>query len=125
MGRSIADRVEGLERALTSMDVDKERLSLTGEDGRPIPFDDMEAVIVSALERIGLGWEEGRIALSQVYMSGRHCEELLSELLPVAERDGEDSPRLAIAVLEDYHFLGMRLVSSVLRAGGFALRSYG
>ena len=41
----------------------------------------MEKLVVPALERIGAGWEQGRVALSQVYMSGRICEELVDTLL--------------------------------------------
>jgi methanogenic corrinoid protein MtbC1 len=33
--------------------------------------------------------------------------------------------RLGIAVLEDYHLLGKRIVYSILRASGFAVRDYG
>ena len=36
-----------------------------------------------------------------------------------------EQPRMAIAVLEDHHFLGKRMVYSILRASGFALLDYG
>jgi methanogenic corrinoid protein MtbC1 len=32
---------------------------------------------------------------------------------------------MAIAVLDDYHLLGKRIVHAVLRAGGFELKDYG
>jgi methanogenic corrinoid protein MtbC1 len=35
------------------------------------------------------------------------------------------APRLAIAVLEDYHLLGRQIVRTVLRAGGHEVRDYG
>jgi methanogenic corrinoid protein MtbC1 len=60
-----------------------------------------------------------------VYMSGRICEELVDDLLPPGDPARKDHPAMAIAVLDDYHLLGKRLVYSVLRAGGFALHDYG
>ena len=36
-----------------------------------------ERLIVPALEKIGHDWDSGRVALSQVYMSGRLCEDLV------------------------------------------------
>ncbi len=41
----------------------------------PIKF--IETIAVPALERIGDDWEKGNLALSQIYMSGRICEELI------------------------------------------------
>jgi methanogenic corrinoid protein MtbC1 len=89
------------------------------------PMERIESLIVPVLERIGLGWDEGRVALSQVYMSGRLCEELVDLLLPPLDPARRDVPPMAIAVLEDYHLLGLRIVYSALRASGFALRNYG
>jgi methanogenic corrinoid protein MtbC1 len=58
-------------------------------------------------------------------MSGRICEEIIDSLLPSHVPGRITSPPMAIAVLEDHHMLGLRLVYSVLRAGGYELRSYG
>ncbi|WP_242470823.1 cobalamin B12-binding domain-containing protein [Thiocystis violacea] len=99
------------------------------------PLDVIETLVRPALEEIGRLWEEGDCALSQIYMSGRICEELVEELLGEA-RDidfatpGEAgaatrAPRLAIAVLEDYHLLGKQIVRTVLRAAGHAVKDYG
>ncbi|NPV87121.1 MAG: cobalamin-binding protein [Anaerolineae bacterium] len=85
----------------------------------------VEALIVPCLERIGSGWEQGRVALSQVYLGGRICEELVDEFLPPAAPQRIDQPPMAIAVLEDYHLLGKRIVYSCLRASGFELLDYG
>jgi methanogenic corrinoid protein MtbC1 len=117
-------RIQQLEQALLSLDrVGVEKL-LAGPAGQLSPLQELEDLVVPALERIGQGWEEGRVALSQVYMSGRLCEELVDALLP-ASPGRIAHPPMAIAVLEDYHFLGMRLVYSVLRASGFELYNYG
>jgi methanogenic corrinoid protein MtbC1 len=85
----------------------------------------IEEVVVPALDLIGKEWESGSLALSQVYMAGRVCEQLVDEILPPADPQRKNQPRLAIAVLEDYHALGKRLVSAVLRASGYELTDYG
>ena len=85
----------------------------------------VDAVIVPALERIGEQWEYGDIALSQVYMSGRICEELINEILPSGVMSAQTHPPLALAVLEDYHLLGKRIVSSALKAAGLMFLDYG
>jgi methanogenic corrinoid protein MtbC1 len=119
------DLVFRFSRALVSMEGDDARRMLTGPSGDPLSFGEVEALIVPALELIGKDWEEGRIALSQVYMSGRQCEAIMEDLAIGADEAARAGPRIAIAVLEDYHLLGMRLVSSVLRASGFPLLVYG
>jgi methanogenic corrinoid protein MtbC1 len=85
----------------------------------------VEQLIVPVLEKIGTQWETGRLALSQVYMSGRICEELVDWLLPPADPQRKNQPKMAIAVLEDYHLLGKRLVYSMLRASGYEVTNYG
>jgi len=119
------ERIDQFEQALLTLDRSKVNALLHNTDGQPLPLQDIEAMIVPALEHIGNGWEEGRVALSQVYMSGRLCEEFMDNLLPVDTPPTTIVPGIAITVLEDYHFLGMRIVSSVLRACGYSLLSYG
>ena len=89
------------------------------------PLEIAEGMIVRALERIGEGWQKGDVALSQVYMSGRICEELMDDLLPPGAPARKNRPLMAIATLEDYHLMGKRIVYSVLRAEGFDLKDYG
>lgn len=85
----------------------------------------VENLIVPVLYRIGEKWEKGKIALSQVYMSGRICEELVEKILPSNTYIRKDQPKMAIAVFEDYHNLGKRIVINVLRASGFNIIDYG
>jgi len=85
----------------------------------------VEGLIVPVLERIGRGWDEGRVSLSQVYMSGRLCEQIVDQVLPPVDPSRKDFPPTAIATLEDYHLLGLRIVYSALRAAGFSLLNYG
>ncbi len=89
------------------------------------PFSAIEQLVVPALEQIGNQWETGELSLSQVYMSGRICEEIVDTLLPASGDQRIDQPVMAIAVLEDYHLLGKRMVYSTLRASGYALYDYG
>lgn len=89
------------------------------------PIKAVEQVVVPALEAIGDAWESGDVALSQVYMSGRFCEELVDQVLPPSDPDRKHQPRSAIVVLSDYHMLGKRIVYSVMRASGFELFDYG
>jgi methanogenic corrinoid protein MtbC1 len=80
---------------------------------------------VPALAEVGAAWEDGSVALSQIYMSGRFCEELVERVLPASDPDRKHQPRSAIVVLSDYHMLGKRIVYSVMRASGFELFDYG
>lgn len=98
---------------------------VTALSGALTPLEIAEGMIVKSLEWIGQGWQKGDVALSQVYMSGRICEEIMDELLPPGAPDRKNRPPMAIATLDDYHLLGKRLVYSVLRAEGFDLADYG
>ena len=89
------------------------------------PIQAVEQVVVPALEQIGVAWEAGNVSLSQVYMSGRFCEELVESVLPPSDPERKQQPRSAIVVLSDYHMLGKRIVYSVMRASGFELFDYG
>jgi methanogenic corrinoid protein MtbC1 len=89
----------------------------------PIKF--IEDVVVVALERIGAGWKEGTISLSQVYMTARICEGLVDELLPPEDPERKDKPNMAICVLSDHHKLGKVIVFSLLRAAGFDVSDFG
>lgn len=89
------------------------------------PIEVIEQVVVPALEQVGQAWEAGTVALSQVYMSGRFCEQLVEQVLPPSDPDRKHQPRSAIVVLSDYHMLGKRIVYSILRSSGFELFDYG
>lgn len=74
---------------------------------------------------MGAAWDDGSVALSQVYMSGRFCEQLVERVLPPSDPERKHQPRSAIVVLNDYHLLGKRIVYSMMRASGFELFDYG
>jgi methanogenic corrinoid protein MtbC1 len=92
---------------------------------RMTPIQAVEQLVVPALVQVGKAWEEGSVALSQVYMSGRFCEELVERVLPPSDPDRKHQPRSAIVILGDYHMLGKHMVYSVLRSSGFELFDYG
>jgi methanogenic corrinoid protein MtbC1 len=113
------------ERALLSLDRLAARHIIVDASSRWTPVERVEHVIAPALSRLGQGWKSGWVALSQIYMSGRICEELVIEILPPGDPGRKDQPRMAIAVLEDHHALGKRMVYAVLRASGYDLLDYG
>jgi methanogenic corrinoid protein MtbC1 len=85
----------------------------------------IEELMVPALIRLGEEWDSGQIALSQIYMSSRICEDIVERRLPPMAAERKSHPRMAIAVLSDYHTLGKRIVLSVMRAIGFEVLDYG
>lgn len=88
-------------------------------------FELLENLAIRSLEAIGKGWNNGTISLSQVYMSGVICEELIDKYLPQRQIKRKNIPRIAIGVLLDYHGLGKRIVYSILRTGGFEVMDFG
>lgn len=117
--------IDNFMEALLSLDkLSAQQIMASGKD-RMSPIKFVEDVAIVALERIGARWEEGTIALSQVYMAGRICEDLIDEILPPADPARKNQPKMAICVLSDYHKLGKAIVYSLLRASGFDLIDYG
>ncbi|MCP4578156.1 MAG: cobalamin-binding protein [Deltaproteobacteria bacterium] len=119
------DVISPFETALLTLDRLKANEILEETSGTWSPMEQVKHVVVPTLERIGSGWETGRIALTQVYMAGRICEELVEKILPREAPDRKRQPEMAITVLQDYHLLGKRIVLSALRASGYELKDYG
>jgi methylmalonyl-CoA mutase cobalamin-binding domain/chain len=88
-------------------------------------MDFIDEYIVKSLTSIGDKWEKGQIALSQVYMSSRLCEEIASSLLTEKKIPKKNTKPIAIVTLEDYHTLGKKIVSAVVMSSGFDLIDYG
>lgn len=119
------DDKSSFEEALLSLDRVKAKeivLSLSERNGAMATI---ENVVVPVLSHIGAGWESGELALAQIYMSGRLCEELIDIILPPADSHRINHPNMAIAVLEDHHTLGESIIYSLIRASGFEIRDYG
>lgn len=118
-------QVNSFRKALLSSDTESATAIMNQYLEKNEVFDFVDQVVVKALDQIGDGWEKGDYALSQVYMSGRICEDLLEKVLPDESGLKKNSPKIAIALLNDYHALGKHIVYAILRAGGFQLIDYG
>jgi monomethylamine corrinoid protein len=113
------------EESLLSMDRLTARDILLSASNSRGPLPSVENIVVPAMERIGAGWETGKFALSQVYMSGRICEEVVDLILPPHAQHRTQHPQMAIVLLDDYHTLGKRIVHTVLRSSGYEPLDYG
>lgn len=114
-----------LREALESLDRPRIEALFQQAMRRYSPMEVAEGVIVPALEKLGEAWDAGTVALSQIYMSSRICEEMIERVLPPMAPERKGQPRQAIVVLSDYHMLGKRIVLSVMRASGFDILDYG
>jgi methanogenic corrinoid protein MtbC1 len=113
------------EQALLARDRSSVRHILQELSTTHTPIHVIDTLVTPVLERIGNAWEEGTIALSQVYMSGRLCEEMVESMFAAETRQRETSTTMAIVVLHDYHVLGKKIVYSVLRTLGYNIIDYG
>lgn len=115
----IAALQEAYKYALLS--VDKVRAEEILRDALSIfstPVEVAELCLAPVLEQMGDAWENGHFALSQIYMASRISEDLVERILPPPLEMRADSPRIVLALLEDHHMLGKRLVQSALRLAG-------
>lgn len=117
-------QVKDIERALVSLDRLLLRGIVQGLAAKHDTSEILENYLTPALEAIGEGWYQGSFSLSQVYMSGKICEELIDELLPKA-KGSKSTPKIAVAVLNDFHPLGKKMVAAHLRAAGYIVKDYG
>ncbi|MDD1622001.1 MAG: cobalamin-dependent protein [Methylococcaceae bacterium] len=90
-----------------------------------VPMQVVEELITPLLIRLGDEWSAGKIALSQIYMASRICEDIVERVLPAMAVERKAYPPMAIVVLNDYHTLGKRIVLSVMQASGFDVLDYG
>ncbi len=119
------EAARAFEEALLCLDRSAAEHLLRREASGAAGFAGVERLVTESLGRIGEKWERGEAALSQIFMGGRICEELVDALLPPGGAARQPQPRTAIAVLEDHHALGKRIVYSCLRASGFELVDFG
>lgn len=121
----IQKMIEVFERELLTTDrvaVRKTVAELSAHfDAREIP----DKIILPALERIGQQWETGQVALSQVYMSGTICEELIDTLLVDETGDPARDAKVAIVTFKDHHLLGKRIVLSLLKSARIPMLDFG
>lgn len=89
------------------------------------PMQVVEELIMPSLIQLGEEWSAGTIALSQIYIASRICEDIVERVLPTMAPERKGYPPMAIVVLSDYHTLGKRIVLSVMQASGFEVLDYG
>lgn len=114
-----------LEQALLVLDQEHAENIIFKAVKRESPIVTAGELISDTLQRIGVSWEKGELSLSQVYMSGIICEKIIDKILPPKSPSRKSQPKTAIAVLEDFHLLGKRIVYSTLRSGGIELIDLG
>lgn len=119
------ERIDEFQQALASLDKVRADALFQAALKESPPIQVVERLMVPALEYIGQEWHDGNIALSQIYMGGRFCEDLVERVLPPSDPARKNQPPSAIVVLNDYHLLGKRIVYAVMRASGFELFDYG
>lgn len=117
--------VEEFENALLSLDRLKIKEILSSMAGSDNFMSALENIVVPAMEDIGNKWGKGEVALSQIYMSGRICEEVVDQLIPKTNSTRIDDPKMAIVIYKDHHVLGKRIVYAFLRASGYSVIDYG
>lgn len=104
---------EKAEHVLVKASVNQSMIEVTGD------------LVSAVLREMGDDWEQGKLALSQIYMCGVLCEEIIDRLIPAQSSTRISQPKMAIGVFEDYHLLGKRIVYSSLRACGYELLDLG
>jgi methanogenic corrinoid protein MtbC1 len=117
--------VDALERALLDLDLLAARRILQTVGNGTLSAVMLESLVVPALVRLGDAWERGDVALSQVYMSGRMCEDLIDSLDFDNVKIRVDQPRISVGMLEDAHILGKQIVLQMLRSAGYQVRDLG
>lgn len=122
---NILNYIEEFEMSLLSVDRIKADDILQKAMTNSTPMEVSGKLVTATLQKIGEAWEEGRVALSQIYMSGLICEELIEKYIPKGSPVRISQPRMAIAVFEDYHLLGKRIIASTLRSVGYELTDLG
>lgn len=86
---------------------------------------EVPSIVENVLTKLGQEWEEGNLALSQIYMASQVCENIINELFPHSDHVVADKTPIAIVTFGDYHSLGKKIVLSVLRSVGFSITDYG
>ena len=120
------DIVEKLFDALLTLDYESVKLILLEGIKNPESQNfNSEELLIESQKKFGELWEQGEIALSQVYMAGKICEDVIEEISPNFKPKELYSETIYTVVLEDFHILGKKMLDSILRIAGFKLKDYG
>lgn len=82
-------------------------------------------VFYEALKDIGEEWDKGNLSLSQVYMSGVLCEEIINEIFRTANDINQEQSNVAIVTFSDFHTLGKKILLSYFSISGYAIKDFG
>ncbi|KWT82915.1 cobalamin B12-binding domain-containing protein [Candidatus Magnetominusculus xianensis] len=117
--------IKNMIQSLLSVNKIRAKMTLMEASTAYQPIEVVEKVIVPSLEQIGEGWTMDKVSLSQVYMSGKICTEILHDIMPQNHTIRKKQLRIAIATLEDFHTLGKQIVKSFLHSSGYEVVDYG
>jgi methylmalonyl-CoA mutase cobalamin-binding domain/chain len=81
-------------------------------------------LISETLADIGEEWQKGDIALSQIYMVSRICDDIIEKQFANKPSFRNSDKKIAIATFMDYHLLGKKIVLSTLLSCGFNVKDF-
>lgn len=110
--------------ALLARDSERAR-QVVAAAGSPLNATAIDAVVVPALRAISGRWSAGAIAVSDLYLAVRLCQEVVEQEMAPGDGLRPGQPRIAIGVLEDSHVLGSQIVAGVLGAAGYQVSQWG
>ena len=118
--------IQAFRRALLDMDQDRavQVLAQAMAAGHS-PLELVDRCVTPVLEAIGDDWESGRASLSEVYVSGRVAEQVVQKLFLAPGLARPHGAVVAVALLDDYHTLGKRMVQLAVQAAGYTCVDYG
>lgn len=122
---ALPELVPEFEQALLALDRISASEILAEVTSSKSTMEAIETLVIPSLQQIGQQFEDGLVSLSQVYMSGVICEEAIDKTLRSTAAPRRDSPRMGIAVLQDHHGLGKKIVFLTLQAAGYRVEDFG
>jgi len=88
-------------------------------------IDKIFLLISETLNGLGEEWAKGEIALSQIYMTSRICEEIIEKQFTGKVPFINPEKNIAITTFLDYHHLGKKIVHSTLMSCGYDVLDFG
>ena len=93
------------------------------------PLDIIEASLIPALDKVGKGFEIGKIFLPQLLMSAEAAKAafgIINESLPASARSNENSNKIVLATVKgDIHDIGKNIVKVLLENYGYRVIDLG
>jgi len=89
-----------LERSLLLLDKEAAEKLLKEASAKGSAIEVASQIITATFKKIGDDWEDGSVALSQIYMSGVICEELIDKILPPNSAVRINQPKMAIGCID-------------------------